>query len=441
MADAPPPAAAAPSPSRPALQPLLRATAPGAGAPARRRRRWPWVIGGLLLLGGAGLWLAPRPATVSLAAVQQAWPSQQFSQLAASGYVVAQRRAAVSSKATGRLVELRVREGSVVQAGELIARLDASDVQAALAAAQATVVQFQAARQQAEANLGQARATQALAEEDLRRSEGLVAQGFLSAQALDAARTRVRTTQAATTAAQGALTTADAAIAQARAQAQVQQVNRDNTEIRAPFDGVVLVKNANVGDLITPFSNASGTSGAVVTLADMATLEVEADVAEASVVRVKPDQPVEITLDALPDRRLKGSVARIVPTVDRAKATVMIKLRFEEQDPRILPEMSAKVSFLSQALSEAERRPVLAVPAKALQTTEGRSQVWRFVPAEGGDGSRGTAQPVVVQAGRSLGESREIAPGALKLGDPVLLSPPADLKAGASVRVAGPSKS
>ena len=255
-------------PVPPSLAQFKLQRGPAAG---RQRKRWPWVLGGMLLLGGAVMVLAPRRPEVQLSSVQTAYGSQQYAQLAASGYVVAQRRAAVASKASGRLVELAVREGSVLKTGELIARVDASDVQASLALSQAGVAQAEAALVQAQAGLTQAEVQQRNADEDLRRTQGLVAQGFVSAQALDAARTRARSADATSAGARAALGTAQAAIAQARAQVKVQQVNRDSTEIRAPFDGVVLVKNANVGDLITPFSNASGTSAAVVTMADMGT--------------------------------------------------------------------------------------------------------------------------------------------------------------------------
>lgn len=435
MADAPssPSSPSSSTPAAAARPDLSQLKIQRGPASKRRRRRWPWVLGALLLLGGGAALLMPRATPVQVGSAQTAWPSQQYSQLAASGYVVAQRRAAVSSKATGRLIELNVREGSLVKQGELIARVDAADVQAGLEASQAGVAQAQAVRQQAEATLAQARVQQANAEDDLRRTEGLVAQGFVSPQAVDAARTRARAAQAATAAAQSAIGTAQAGIAQAQAQVRVQQVSRNNTEIRAPFDGVVLVKNANVGDLITPFSNASGTSGAVVTMADLSTLEVEADVSESSVAKVRPDQPVEITLDALPDRRLRGSVARIVPTVDRAKATVMIKLRFEQLDPRILPEMSAKVSFLSQALTDADQKPVLAVPAAALVTVDGRQQVWRVASGD-------VAEAVPVTAGRRLGEQVELSGGGVKAGDRLVLNPPAGLKAGTRLSVAANAK-
>lgn len=426
MADTP--ATAAPAPHAAARSLAGLKIDRGGSSAGRPRRRWPWAVGALVVLAaGAALW-APRKPVVQVTPVQLAWPSAQYSQLAASGYVVAQRRAAVASKATGRLVELNVREGSAVKKGDLLARVDASDVQASLGVAEAGVRQAEAALRQADAALTQARVQQANAEADLARSRGLAAQQFLSPQALDAADTRARAAQAATVTQQAALATAQAAVAQARAQVRVQQVSRDSTDIRAPFDGVVLVKNANVGDLITPFSNASGTSAAVVTLADMGTLEVEADVSESNVSRVKLDQPVEITLDALPDLRFRGSVSRIVPTVDRAKATVMTKVRFEALDPRILPEMSAKVSFLSQRTADDEQRPVLAVNPAALVERNGAQTVLRL-------GAGDVLEAVAVQPGRRLGEVVELRGDALQAGDRLVLSPPATLAAGAGVSV------
>ncbi|HNJ51561.1 MAG TPA: efflux RND transporter periplasmic adaptor subunit, partial [Accumulibacter sp.] len=217
--------------------------------------------------------------------------------------------------------------------------------------------------------------------------------------------------------------------AQAQAQATVQRVNYDNTEIRAPFDGVVLVKNANVGDMITPFSAAAGTSGAVVTMADMRTLEVEADVSESNVARVRIDMPVEIMLDAIPEARFRGSVARIVPTVDRAKATVVTKIRFEKIDPRILPEMSAKVNFLSQPASDADQAPVVAVNPKAITERAGSTLVFRLVGE--------TVEAVPVTLGRKLGDAQEVTGTALRPGELLVLAPSERLAAGARVAVSG----
>ena len=393
--------------------------------PRRRRWRLGWVLGAAALAAAAWFALAPRPAEVQTTSVVASTPSQQYVQLTASGYVVAQRRAAVASKATGRLLELNVREGSRVKAGEVIARLDATDVQAQIESARAAVGE-------AAARIAQAEADARNAEAELRRSRQLVEQQFLSAAALDVS-------EAKAGAARAAVASARAARARAEAELRLQQVNRDYTEIRAPFDGVVLVKNANVGDIITPFSSAAGAQGAVVTMADMGTLEVEADVSESNVARVRIGQPVEITLDALPDARFRGTVASIVPTVDRAKATVMTKIRFEALDTRVLPEMSAKVGFLSQPATDADLRPVLAAHADALDTREGRARVWRLAKDAAAEAPP-VLEPLPVVPGRRLGEVVELAaaPGAapLKAGDKLVLKPAAELRAGQPVRVA-----
>ena len=390
------------------------------------RWRWPGVLVALVALGV--LWYAvPRGESVQTASVVSSTPSQQHVVLTASGYVVAQRRASVASKATGRLVALYVREGSRVKQGEVMARLDPSDVMAAMAAAQAGVRQAEVGVRQAQVELTNAQA-------ELKRSQGLQAQGFISPQAVDAAQTRVRAAMAAVQAAQ-------AGVVSAQAQVKVQQVNEDFTEIRAPFDGVVLVKNANEGDIITPFSNAAGSQGAVVTMADMSTLEVEADVSEGSLSQVRVGQPVEIMLDALPGVRFMGQVGGIVPTVDRAKATVMTKVRFQKLDDRVLPEMSAKVSFLSRPITDADQQTVLAVNPQALQLRDGVQVVWRLQPGPEGQTEHTTAEPVAVKVGRKLGEVTEVTPlqaGALKTGQKVVLNPSARLKAGSPVVQAQP---
>lgn len=383
----------------------------------RRRRVWPWVATAVVAVGAMAAWLAPRAAEVRVTSVVQSTASQQHVELTASGYVVAQRRAAVSSKAAGRLMELHVREGSPVRKGQLIARLDDSDVRAAMLAAQAGVHQAEAGVRQAEVELTNAQA-------ELRRSQGLQAQGFISPQAVDAAQTRVNAALAARSAAQ-------ATLAQAKAQLQVQQVNADFTEIRAPFDGVVLVKNANVGDMITPMSSAAGAQGAVVTMADMSTLEVEADVSEGNLSKARPGQPVEITLDALPQARFRGRVVGIVPTVDRAKATVMTKIQFEQLDTRILPEMSAKVAFLSRPITAADQLPLLAVNPQAVVERGGRKVVLRVSGATGEE----TVEAVPVTPGRKLGDVVEVS-GSLRSGDRVVLQPPPQLEHGARVKLA-----
>jgi RND family efflux transporter MFP subunit len=401
-----------------------------AGMPRRRRGRlWLWILLAVLAGAAGAVLLAGRRPEVQVSSVMSAYPSAQYAQLTASGYVVAQRRAAVSSKATGRLIELRVREGSAVKSGDLIGRLDASDVQAAMLAVQAGQRQAEAGLQQAEAAQRMAQVELANAEAELQRALALQAQNFYSPQAVDATRRRADSARAGVASAQAGIAAAKAAIAAAAAQGAVQQVNQANTEIRAPFDGVVLVKNANVGDMITPFSSAAGSQGAVVTMADMGTLEVEADVSEGSVGKVKIDMPVEIALDALPELRFRGSVVRVVPTVDRAKATVMTKVRFEQIDPRALPEMSAKVVFLTQRPGEADFKPVLAVNPKTVADRDGKKLVFRIT----GD----AVEAVPVTPGRNLGDALEITGSALKSGERLVLSPGAALAAGAKVSVAG----
>lgn len=398
----------------------------------RRRRRWAVWLAAVLGIGGiAAYLLVPGRVDVQVTTVLSAYPSQQYTQLTASGYVVAQRRASVASKGTGRLVELRVREGSPVRAGELIGRLDASDVRAALRVAEAAIGQAAAGLRQAEANLEQARAEAANAEVEFQRQQALRARGFVSSQAVDAAQRRALAARAGVGAGRAAIASARAAVALAQAQVAVQQVNQDNTDIRAPFDGVVLVKNANVGDMITPFSAAAGTSGAVVTMADMSTLEVEADVSESHVARVRVDMPVEITLDAIPDARFRGSVARVVPTVDRAKATVVTKIRFDRIDARILPEMSAKVNFLSQPATDADQTPVVAVNPRAIAERAGSKVVFRLLGE--------TVEAIPVTLGRKLGDAQELTGSPLQPGERLVLAPPERLAAGAQVVVSGGS--
>ena len=398
-------------PASPALQSLrIDRTASTTRAP----RRWAkWLVIAALIVGGVVFALRPGKSEVQATSVVTAYPSQQYAQLTASGYVVAQRRAAVASKATGRLLWLGVREGSQVKQGEVLAKLDASDVQAAIAQAQAAV-------RQAEAGVAQATVELVNADSEYKRAQGLKAQGFLSDQAVESALARVQTAQAA-------INSAKAGVVLANAQMNVQQVNLSYTEIRAPFDGVVLVKNANVGDIITPFSSAAGSQGAVVTMADMTTLEVEADVSESNLAKAEVGAPVEITLDALPGLRFRGQVAGRVPTVDRAKATVMTKIRFEKLDARILPEMSAKVTILSQAVSDADQTALLAVNPKAVVERDGKKQLLRI------NGEQ--LDVVTVNLGRNLGDVVEVK-GELKSGDRVVLTPADKLVQGSRISVA-----
>lgn len=380
----------------------------------RRRRALRWVVAILAIVVAAYLAYTYKPAVaVETATAAQVYPSQAYTVLNATGYVVAQRKAAVASKATGRLEWLGVREGSTVKAGEVIARLENRDVTAQMEQAAANV-------KVAEANLEQGDAELKDAERALKRSAELLEKNFVSPAAHDTVVTRHARAKAA-------IAGFRAAIAAAGANQRAAQVAVEQTLIRAPFEGIVLTKNANVGDVITPFSSALGSQAAVVTMADMSTLEVEADVAESNIGKVQAGQPCEIQLDALPQRRFRGEVNRIVPTVDRSKATVTVKIRFVDKDPRVLPEMSAKVAFLSQKVPAEAGTPRIAVPATAIVERGGRKVV--YVVREG------KAVEVPVQAAAAIGELVPV--GGVKAGDKVVVKPDERVRDGTQVSAAG----
>ncbi len=386
----------------------------GASAPAtarRRRGRLLWII--VLLVAAAVVVVVLRfgaTMNVEVATVSSVYPSQAYTQLNATGYVVAQRKAAVASKATGRLEWLGVREGSRVKEGEVLARLENLDVTAQMEQAAANV-------RLAQANLEQGRAELEEAERALKRSRELLERKFVSQAAHDTAIARYEKARAA-------IAGYKAAISVAQANYRVAQIAVEQTLIRAPFDGVVLTKNANVGDVITPFSSALGSQAAVVTMADMSTLEVEADVAESNLSKVRLNQPCEIQLDALPDMRFRGVLHRLVPTVDRSKATVTAKIRFVDTDPRILPEMAAKVAFLSREVPPDERSARTVVKPGAIVKRGGRDVV--FVVKDG------TATEIGIQTAGQIGDLVEVTKG-VTAGDKVVLKPPRSLRDGASV--------
>lgn len=380
-----------------------------------RRRRWLKIGAGALVLAAAAFAISRQAggkAEVETVTVAQAYPSQNYTLLNATGYVVAQRKAALSSKATGRLEWLGVLEGSRVKQNEVVARLENRDVSASLGQAQANV-------KVAQANLEQGQAELLDAQNAYRRAGELLEQKFIAAASHDAAQARYNKARAGISALR-------AAILAAQANAQAAQVALDQTLIRAPFDGVILTKNANVGDNITPFSSAADSKGAVVTIADMDTLEVEADVSESSLSKIGGEQPAEIQLDAFPDLRLAGVVSRMVPTVDRSKATLLVKVRFIERDARVLPDMSAKVAFLSKPVPADERRPVTAVQPNAIVSRDGKPAVF-VVEGE-------TVRQVGVTSGRKIGELVEVR--GVKPGDKLVLNPDARLHDGQAVKAA-----
>jgi HlyD family secretion protein len=348
---------------------------------------------------------------VESATVTTAYPSQSYTLLNATGYVVAQRKAAVASKATGRVEWLGVTEGSRVKENEIIARLENADVSATMAQAAANIAV-------AKANLHQGQAELIDAEAAYNRSGELLAKGFISPSAYDMATARYRKAQAVV---EGYRAAVDVAEANHRAA----QIAVEQTLIRAPFDGVVLTKSANIGDVVTPFSSALDAKGAAVTMADMNTLEVEADVSESSLSSVTLEQPCEIQLDALPDLRLRGMVQRIVPTIDRAKATVLVKIKFVDRHPQVLPEMSAKVAFLEKEMLPDHRTARTAVQPDAIVHRSNGKVVFQIIGGEVVETS--------IETGEKIGDMIEVLKG-LEPGNKVVLRPEDKLEHGDKVK-------
>ncbi len=379
------------------------------------RMRWPLKLGValaclLLLLMVARAVIAPK-VQVEVGTVSQVYPSQSFTLLNASGYVVAQRKAALAAKATGRLVWLGVEEGSRISKGEVIARLENNDTTAALHQATAGVVM-------AKANVEQARAELNDADRSFRRQQQLLAQGIVAQADFDSAEARYQRAKAAMASAEASQKVSEAARVGA-------QVSDDYTQIRAPFDAVVLTKNADVGDIVTPLGAAANAKASVVSIADLGSLQVETDVSESNLAKVKVGQPCEIQLDAFPDTRFAGAVHAVVPTADRSKATVMVKVRFRDRDPRILPEMSAKVAFLERATVPAEQRPKTAInPAWVVK--RGAASVVYVAK-----GDRVKETPVTL--GARIGDLVEVL-GGVKAGDKVATKPLDKLKDGAGIK-------
>ena len=326
--------------------------------------------------------------------------------LTASGYVVARRKAVVSAKIQGRLASLRVEEASRVREGEVIARLEDADFLASVERARAAV-------QRAEADLFENRRQLALAER-------LVSENVLAVDQRDAARSRVKL--------------AEAALAQAQADLVFAEAQLQNTVIRAPFSGVVVKKMAEIGESVAPIPpgvNISTASGAIVALADLDTLEVEADVAEANVAKLGDAQPAEVGVEAFPGQRYKAVLRQVIPTADRTKATVQVKVTILDKDKNLKPEMSAKVTFLEkEAPREQGAAPprVVTAPAEAVVSREGKPVVFEVVD--------GKAKRRAVTVGGER-QGRVVIREGLSGGEMLVSRPPEGLKDGDAVRVKG----
>ncbi len=383
----------------------------------RRRRKIVYLallILTLIVLGvlySQGLFTPP--VEVQVATVTQIYPSQTFTVLNASGYVVPQRKSALAAKVTGRLIWLGVQEGDRVKQDQLVARLESDDVTAAKNQALANV---EAARY----NLDQAKAELQDATLNFDRNKELIKRGVIAQAAYDSALARFEKAKAAVEAAEATLKANKAALEGAN-------ISIEYTSIRAPFDAIVLTKNADIGDIVTPIGAAANAKAAVVTIADMSSLEVETDVSESNLGQIKPGQPCEIQLDALPKARFRGAVHMIVPTADRTKATVMVKIRFVDKDPRILPEMSAKVAFLSRPVTPEDQKPRTALSQAALVNWRDKKAV--FVLKD----KKVIETPVTL--GVQIGDMVEVLEG-VRAGEQVVLDPSSRLRNGAAIKVA-----
>ncbi len=383
----------------------------------RRRSRTVWVVviaaaavAVLLYLFHAGL--LTSATSVRTAAADWVYPSQVITQFNASGYVVAQRKASVASKGTGRIIYLGVQEGSRVKEGDVIAMLDSDDLKADKA-------QFEAQLVVARFDLARAETELVTAEANFKRLKELLGQRAASQAGWEDAQDRYLKAKAAIDSAKASIKAAEASI-------RKESVLIEYTIIRAPFDGVILTKDADVGEVVAPFGSATNAKAAVVSMADLSSLMVQADVGESFLGKVHIDQPCEIQLDAIPNTRFAGRVHMIVPTADRMRGTVMVKIRFEELDLRILPEMSAKAAFLSRSLGENENKPVLGVHRDALVSKADGQGLFRV--------EKGKAEWVPVSDPKFLGDYLMVE-SLVENGERIIVKPPSGIKSGDRVEI------
>ncbi|OGP74876.1 MAG: efflux transporter periplasmic adaptor subunit [Deltaproteobacteria bacterium RBG_16_49_23] len=384
--------------------------------PKRRKKIVFWSLLALAIILSGVLYskgIFTPPVQVQVATVTQVHPSQTLTVLNASGYVVPQRKSALASKVTGRLIWLGVEEGNRVKKDQVVARLESQDVTAAKDQAEANVT---AVRH----NIELARAELREATLNLERNKALLAKGYIAKAAYDSALARYEKAVAAVEAAEATLKASLAGLEGAN-------ISLEYTSIRAPFDAVVLTKNADIGDIVTPIGAAANAKSAVITIADMNSLQVEADVSESNLNKIKVGQPCEIQLDALPEERFRGAIHMIVPTADRTKATVMVKVRFVDKDSRILPEMSAKVAFLSRPATPEEQKPRIAINQSAIVNRKEKKIV--FLVKE----ERAVETPI--DLGTKMGDMVEVLDG-INVGQQIVLNPPDKLRNGLKIKAA-----
>jgi HlyD family secretion protein len=371
------------------------------------------VVFGLAFVIVAVIMLRARVPVVEVAAVRPGGDAGTTALLNASGYITPRRRATVAAKITARVVEVYVDEGMKVTEGQLLARLDDSDAQSRLLAVKSQRDATAALIENLEVNL-------ANAERELRRQEDLEKQGYTSTQALDLARTTAESLRAQIAATKVQVRAADAQIT-------VAQQDVDNCTVRAPFAGVVVSKDAQRGEMVSPISAGGGfTRTGIATIVDMESIEIEVDVNESYIARVEPGQRVEAVLDAYPDWRIPAKVRTVIPTADRQKATVKVRISFDKLDPRILPDMGVKVSFLAAEQPSGQAPARAVVPREAARETEGKTVVFLL--------RNGRLERRAVSLGTVRGTDVEVTAG-LSPGDQVVVKGPEGLRDGQRVKV------
>ena len=388
-----------------------RARSAGSG---RRKRRSLAAAALIIILAAAALFATrSRTAVVAVAEARPAGDPAMTALLNASGYITPRRRATIAAKITARVVDVYVDEGMVVAEGQLLARLDDSDAQRRL----------QAAKAQRDATASQIvsfKVNLVNAEREFHRQEELRKDGFASVQTLDLARTAAESLRAQVAAAEEQVKAAESQIAMA-------QQDVDNCTVRAPFAGVVVSKDAQRGEMVSPISAGGGfTRTGIATIVDMQSIEIEVDVNESYIARVEPGQRVEAVLDAYPDWRIPAKVRTVIPTADRQKATVKVRISFDSLDPRILPDMGVKVSFLAGEQAAGRPAAKAVIPREAARTLEDRSVVFLF--------RDGAVERRAVSLGNEIGGDVEVTSG-LAPGDKVVVGGPANLRDGQRVKV------
>jgi HlyD family secretion protein len=400
-----------PGPDLSGLRIEERARSAGGG----RRNRRLLALSAIIVLAAAGAFLAfrTRVAVVSVAEARPAGDPAATALLNASGYITPRRRATIAAKITARVVDVYVDEGMTVTEGQLLAKLDDSDAVRRLQSAGAQ-------RDATAALIASLKVNLANAERESRRQEELGKDGFASVQTLDLARTAVESLRAQVAATEEQVKAAEAQIAMAR-----QDV--DNCTVRAPFAGVVVSKDAQRGEMVSPISAGGGfTRTGIATIVDMGSIEIEVDVNESYIARVETGQPVEAVLDAYPDWRIPAKVRTVIPTADRQKATVKVRIAFDKLDPRILPDMGVKVSFLAGQQAAGQTAARALIPREAKRMLDGKPVIFLF--------RNGVLERRAVSLGAEIGGDVQVMAG-LAPGDKVVVAGPADLSDGQRVKL------